>query len=42
MEMLSETKNLFLSAVHLVKAHSLLHQSMKKNGIQIDARELMK
>jgi len=42
MEMLSETKNLFLSAVHLVKAHSLLHQSMKKNGIRIDARELMK
>ena len=42
MEMLSETKNLFLSAVHLVKAHSLLHQSMKKNGIQIDAMDLMK
>jgi len=33
MEMLSETKNLFLSSVHLVKAESLLHESMGRNGI---------
>ncbi len=41
MEMLSETKNLFLSAVQLVKAHSLLHQSMKKNGVRVEAMDLM-
>jgi phosphate/sulfate permease len=35
MEMLSETKNLFLGVVHLVKAESLLHESMKKNGVHI-------
>ena len=35
MEMLSETKNLFLSVVHLVKADSLLHHTMKQNGVQI-------
>jgi len=33
MEMLSETKNLFLNSVHLVKAESLLHESMGRNGI---------
>lgn len=33
MEMLSETKNLFLNSVHLVKAESLLHDSMGRNGI---------
>jgi len=36
MEMLSETKNLFLNAVHLVKAASLLHDSMGRNGINIE------
>ena len=36
MEMLSETKNLFLNAVHLVKAESLLHESMGRNGIIIE------
>ncbi len=35
MEMLSETKNLFLSVVHLVKAESILHESMRQNGVQI-------
>jgi len=35
MEMLSENKNLFLNSVHLVKAESLLHESMRKNGIDI-------
>jgi len=35
MEMLSENKNLFLNSVHLVKAESLLHESMRKNGIKI-------
>ena len=33
MEMLSENKNLFLNSVHLVKAESLLHESMDRNGI---------
>jgi Na+/phosphate symporter len=32
MEMLSETKNLFLSVVHLAKAYLLLHESMERNG----------
>ncbi len=36
MEMLSETKNLFLNAVHLVKAESLLHESLGRNGITIE------
>ena len=36
MEMLSETKNLFLNSVHLVKAESLLHDSMGRNGINIE------
>jgi Na+/phosphate symporter len=36
MEMLSETKNLFLNSVHLVKAESLLHESMRRNGIDIE------
>jgi Na+/phosphate symporter len=36
MEMLSETKNLFLNAVHLAKAISLLHESMGSSGIDID------
>lgn len=35
MEMLSETKNVFLNSVHLVKAESLLHESMIKNGVQV-------
>jgi len=35
MEMLSENKNLFLNSVHLVKAESLLHDSMRKNGINL-------
>jgi len=35
MEMLSETKNLFLGVVHLVKADSLLHQTMEQNGVRI-------
>ena len=34
-EMLSETKNLFLSVVHLVKAESLLLESMEQNGVKI-------
>jgi len=36
MEMLSETKNLFINTVHLVKAESLLHESLRKNGITIE------
>jgi hypothetical protein len=36
MEMLSETKNLFLNSVDLVKAESLMHESMGKNGITIE------
>ena len=36
MEMLSENKNLFLNAVHLVKAESLLHESLGRNGISIE------
>jgi phosphate/sulfate permease len=32
-EMLSETKNLFLGAVHLLKAHAHLQESMEKNGL---------
>jgi len=36
MEMLSETKNLFLNSVYLVKAESLLHDSMGRNGISIE------
>jgi len=36
MEMLSETKNLFLNSVHLVKAESLLHESLGRNGIAIE------
>jgi len=36
MEMLSETKNLFLNSVHLVKAESLLHDSMGRIGINIE------
>ena len=36
MEMLSETKNLFLNSVHLVKAESLLYDSMGRNGINIE------
>ena len=35
-EMLSETKNLLLNAVHLAKAESLLHDSMRKDNIDID------
>lgn len=35
-EMLSETKNLFLNSVHLAKAHSLLYESMGRNGIDIE------
>ncbi|MDF1574211.1 MAG: inorganic phosphate transporter [Bacteroidales bacterium] len=37
MEMLSETKNLFLNAVHLAKAHSQLHESMGKNGVIVES-----
>jgi Na+/phosphate symporter len=36
MEMLSENKNLFLNSVYLVKAESLLHESMGRNGINIE------
>jgi len=36
MEMLSESKNLFLNTVHLVKAESLLHESLGRNGITIE------
>jgi len=35
MEMLSETKNLFLNSVYLFKAESLLHDSMGRNGIKM-------
>jgi phosphate/sulfate permease len=35
-EMLSETKNLFLNAVHLLKAESLLHESMSKKSPDIE------
>lgn len=38
MEMLSETKNLFLGVVHLVKAESLLLKSMEQNGIRIELK----
>jgi hypothetical protein len=41
MEMLSESKNLFLNAVQLVKAQSLLHESMGRNGITIET-DIMK
>ena len=36
MEMLSESKNLFLNAVHLVKAESLLYESMEKEMVHVD------
>jgi len=36
LEMLSETKNVFLNSVHLVKAESLLHESMRRNGASIE------
>ena len=36
MEMLSETKNLFIITVYLVKAESLLHESLRRNGIDIE------
>ncbi|MCK4880320.1 MAG: inorganic phosphate transporter [Bacteroidales bacterium] len=36
MEMLSETKNLFLNAVKLVKADALLQESLGKSGIDIE------
>ena len=36
MEMLSETKNLFLNSVHLVKADSLLQESIGKTSADID------
>ena len=36
MEMLSETKNLYINTVHLVKAESLLHESLGRNGISIE------
>ena len=41
MEMLAETKNVFLNSVQLVKAESLLHESMVKNGHSIHT-DLMK
>jgi Na+/phosphate symporter len=39
-EMLSETKNLFLNVVQLVKADALLHQSLGKAGEDIDIQIL--
>ncbi len=36
MEMLSESKNLFLNTVHMAKAHSHLHESMGKNGVIVE------
>jgi len=36
MEMLSESKNLFLNTVHMAKAHSQLHESMGKNGVIVE------
>jgi len=36
MEMLSETKNLFLNSVHLVKAESLLQESLGKGEMDIE------
>jgi phosphate/sulfate permease len=36
MEMLSETKNLFLNSVHLVKADSLLQESLGKTTVDIE------
>jgi len=40
MEMLSESKNVFLNAVHLVKAESLLHKSMEKVTLPVDLDRL--
>ena len=40
MEMLSESKNLFLNAVHLVKAESLLHKSMETETVIVDLDRL--
>ena len=40
MEMLSESKNLFLNAVHLVKADSLLHKSMETETVIVDLDRL--
>jgi len=36
MEMLSETKNLFLNSVNLVKADSLLQESIGKTTVDIE------
>jgi phosphate/sulfate permease len=40
MEMLSESKNLFLNSVHLAKAQSLLHKSLEKEKVLIDLDSL--